>query len=799
MPDWDQDTAFASLQKNREIIIAAAGCNEATTRLRAIDTILFDVLRWDRRDVETERYKRSEGYSDYAFKQGATLCLILEAKKDGVTFVLPAMNVPNRPIGFGVLAAQCTDADSALRQATGYAAAEGARYVSISNGHQWILSLAYVANQPIEERSVLVFKSLDDIESRFNLFWECFSPAGVYSNSVSTLLLESRKAPAPDKLSRRIPTYPSLAERNVHSVELDYATRTLWEELNTTGTSLEFLRECYIRPEADMESLHDAKELLRQRREADSLVIGANQLSSDLPSVMSGYRPDKPIVVLGRIGHGKSTFLKYLRLLEAPEILEGYIQLEVDFLDRPAQPRDVEEYVLRAIEEQLLDSYAIDVFDDSVVRSALRSDLARFRTSPAGKAFAEVPDRFREAELKFITVAVADRYKYLSKVVNDIRNGRRKSLAVFFDNLDRRDDDIQEEAFLRASAIARDWACPVFICLRPGTFWRSKKDGVLDSIAPKVITIASPRVGPLLKRRLEYAAKIARGEVALPGSPRGATESVSVVLPKIALLLDCAADSFSRSGDLRDLLAAFSNGNVRELLRLVRLVLTSGHLDTTKILRSLEGSGYRIAPHEALRALLYGDYRHFDPSSSVVVNLFDVFRSDPAEHFSKVLALQILSVVPDGHPLFGYEATDSLRQQMMQIGFTTEHFRDTMEILFKKECVESHVAGQPWADSPERVRISPLGRYHVDHLLGMFLYYDAVVLDTPILDDRIRATISSEAAIAARLTRADAFINYLACASDAVNDAIGKKFIADRLDRARRDVEAIRATQRTNL
>jgi hypothetical protein len=34
-------------------------------------------------------------------------------------------------------------------------------------------------------------------------------------------------------------------------------------------------------------------------------------------------------VVLGRVGHGKSTFLRYLRRIKAKDILGKYIQLAV--------------------------------------------------------------------------------------------------------------------------------------------------------------------------------------------------------------------------------------------------------------------------------------------------------------------------------------------------------------------------------------------------------------------------------------------------------------------------------------
>lgn len=79
-PKCEQDVAFDKLKRQEQLIRGAIGSNEATTRMRAIDTVLFDVLGWDRLRVETEKYCRGEGYADYAFFQNRAVCLVLEAK-----------------------------------------------------------------------------------------------------------------------------------------------------------------------------------------------------------------------------------------------------------------------------------------------------------------------------------------------------------------------------------------------------------------------------------------------------------------------------------------------------------------------------------------------------------------------------------------------------------------------------------------------------------------------------------------------------------------------------------------------
>ena len=99
--------------------------------------------------------------------------------------------------------------------------------------------------------------------------------------------------------------------------------------------------------------------------------------------------------------------------------------------------------------------------------------------------------------------------RYMALVMKFIRRSHHKSVAIFFDNLDRRSDDIQEQAFLRAAAMANDWGVLVFVCLRPGTMQRSSAFGVLDTMAPRTLVIGQPDIGIVLRKRFQYAGRYA--------------------------------------------------------------------------------------------------------------------------------------------------------------------------------------------------------------------------------------------------------------------------------------------------
>lgn len=776
---WAQDLAFDELQRQKSVIAAADGTNEATTRLRAIDTIVFDVLRWPRTSVETEKYCRKTGFSDYAFLQGEDPCLILEAKKNDTYFALPLLKFSSDPVSVGFLAKQCADAEDALLQALQYASVEGARYVAITNGHQWILSLAYVQAQHFHERSILVFDSLTSIESRFSQFFDTFGPQGIYGNSPSAVLLESRKAVAPPKLSQRITSYPVPANRNVISNELSTVLSLVWDELNTNETTDTFLKECYIRADQAEDELLMATALLRERVEEN---VGAvAQQPRDVPRLIN-RETLRPIVVLGRVGHGKSTFLRYLRLIEAKAVLQKYIQIDVDFIDRPDKPDEVGRYVYDCVEQQLLERYDIDPQTDGVVRSALRGDLARFRKSPHGKVYQEGSPEFQRAELDFITTLMQDRHAYLSKLVADLCKGRGMAIAIFFDNLDKR-IHLQDEAFLKASAIARDWNAVVFVCLRPDTFYHSKDKGVLDSLAPSIVSIAAPPVNMLLKKRFAFAQKVAGGDSVIRSSAAWNEKHIAYSLPTTAVFLECCEKSFFKQRELTELFVAAANGDLRDVLRLVRQVLTSQHLNTEKILEKINDGGYTLSEHEAMRALLFGDCVHFDPRTCIFSNLLDIKRSDPQEHFSRFLCLKYLDGQNDSAPDYGFVQLKEITSYLCQLGYTLDHADGVCESLYASECIEGRVpsvalnASQGAVGTSQIVRITQRGRYLARYLILSYEYIDAVVVDTPIIDDAYREAIVDERLIKGRVKRAGIFVKYLRECSKSIQDASARSMV----------------------
>lgn len=774
MPKWDADYAYVQFLKHRSLMEAAKGTNEATTRLRAIDTMVFDVLGWDHNDVDVETYVRVEGYADYVLRHGEVSIGVIEAKRDGETFVLTGSQYSAEPVGFGLLSKESKAAREAVAQAAGYAASLGARYVAITNGHQYIVALAFVPGVSIEHRSVIVFESLDAIAQRFRVFFDALSPSGVRANALASKLIESRRAPAPAKLSTSIHGYPIPADRNVLANEIGWVLSTVWDKANENDAEEDFLRRCYVIPEPSKGTLAQAKEIIEQRADLDGRAVLAEvHPQTDARQLVIATRPEKPIIVLGRVGHGKSTFLDYLRLIEAKEQLANYIQVEIDFLDRPANASEVQGYVFRTFDQQILDRYQIDIREATFSRAALDSELRRFRTTVRGSRNAKGSPEQQQVEDEFVENYQKNEHQYLSVAVRHLRRSRHKSLAIFFDNLDRQDDPIQVQAFLQSSALARDWEALVFVCLRPGTFHRSAATGTLDAIAPRTIAIAPPRPDIVLKKRFDFAREVAAGDSARAGSLQAASfgKNISAELPSAASFFECCRDSFAQNRDLIQVFAAVANGDMRALLRFVREFLTSQHLNTKKIVEKINAGGYLLAAHEAIRALLYGNYWHYDPNKSVFPNVFDIEHADGTEHFIRLIALYFLQRQTDTSSNHGFMANKDVVEYLCQIGYGQDTAHAAIAWLLRTKCVEDRLGENMFVAQQDQVRITALGRFVVSDLVRTFEYADAVVVDTPITDSFVRAKIKDEHTIEARVTRCRLFKQYLDSCSAALRDA----------------------------
>jgi hypothetical protein len=377
----------------------------------------------------------------------------------------------------------------------------------------------------------------------------------------------------------------------------------------------------------------------------------------------------------------------------------------------------------------------------------------------------EDPKTYKAKEIEFLEGKMNNRDEHLKECLKHLCRGRKKQIILFLDNADQRDEAIQQQAFLVAQEIAAHWPVTVFFAIRPQTFHRSKKFGVLSGYHPKAFTISPPRVGDVINKRLRFALKIAKGEVKVQS-----VSSIGVKLHQLADYLEVLIHSFNTNEELIEFIDNVCRGNIRLALEFVTTFIGSGHVDTRKILdkegrERLNNRHYLIALHEFLRAVIYGDNKYYDPQKSPIANVFDIVTPDPKEHFLLTILIEYINRASSMAGVEGFVEAQTIYKYAQSAGFTPDQIDSALTRALQKNLLESEARHIPNSGvlekMPRSFRVTTVGVYHVLKLIRTFTYIDAVVVDTPILDESTRAQLTYVDDIRERLSRAVTFCDYL--------------------------------------
>lgn len=740
--------------------------NEATTRLHLIDRLFFECLGWQHEDCTAEERVNGK-YIDYSFRCPECL-LVVEAKKEGVYFELPVgKSRQKQDIKFFL--DNFPKVYKAIEQATGYCQSHGTPYGAVCNGHQLIIFVASRTDGcPPLDGKVLVFDSLPNLHQNFLLVWQCLSKSGIMSRHLSIDLQDISIAPVPDKLSRTIAGYPGFKRRNDLQTDLQILGELFLEDianLGMNGNEQEFLKECYCESGALSQYATISKNLLRARyssifqdqAEGPSLTPVTTKKGLS-PYFIAKSLSQRPILLIGDIGVGKTMFIKHLYQVREPEVFANALVFYIDFGHKPTLEKDLRTFIETEIVAQLLEKHNINIEERNFVHGVLHRAIEFFDKGIYCDIKETNPAEFRQKQVEFIAEKLRDRDSYLRSCLNHIERGHKKQLVIFLDNVDQRSYEFQDQAFLVAESIAENWPVTVFISIRPETFYRSKVSGTISAYHPRAFTIAPPRVDKVVNRRLVYGLKLLeRGQSLLSGD-------VHVKSERLGNYIKVLIHSFSNNLHLMQFLDNMVGGNIRLALSFVGVFIGSGHVDTGKILDIFKVQGSYLVPlHEFIRAVTYGDHEYYSPDASEIMNLFDISTPDGREHFLSPILLAQLDRWSQHSTSDGFVPVSDIYAYAQSVGFNPYQIDWAIKRLLRRNLIELPTK----AREAERLvptshyRITTTGSYYVRKLIRQFTYVDAMVVDTPIVDKDLRDKIDDVVLITDRLARADLFCEYL--------------------------------------
>lgn len=713
--------------------------NEATTRFHLVDQLLVECLGWARRDIHTEVSYDGE-YTDYELSITRKVAIV-EAKREGNYFELHA-GARGNIMSLKPLRRDNKDLEKAIRQVGTYCHERGVEVAIVCNGWQIV---AFVANRndstPPLEGNALVYDTLESMLSDFKDFWNYLSKPGMQERRIVNRLLSKTITELPPKLASKIYGYPGIKAKDNLQAEMQIISDLVLEDvIRDENVERIFLEECYCNSGAlsnyalvSRDILNTRYKYLFQDNDEKALlepVSNKKGLNSNLVNVIANSVSRRPILLVGDVGAGKSTFVTNLLRVEAPAEFEKSITLKVDLGSQAIVTLDIKATILDELAHQLKCNYGIDIEDDDFVRHCYYVDLNEFRKSVRVKRLYEIDEKQAALkELDFLWEKASNKGEHLKNSLHHISRSQHKQVVIFVDNCDQRNDQDQEIAFLVSQEIASSWAVIVFLALRPETFHRAKKStGALSGYHTKAFTIAPPRVSEVITKRLQFAQKFARGEMQI------SVLKGNVTFSKLDTLIEVLLISLDKDPKLYELIDNVANGNIRKSIEMVKDFFGSGYTNTKKILDYVNIRGaYPIKIHEFLRAIIYGSNIHYNPNSSLIVNIFDVRHYDPKEHFLMPILLGVLHSSLLNNRQDGFVDTSTLYSAIQGFGFTPDQIDSVIDSAYTKDMLETSEKGSRMSsDAAVKLRITSLGAYHIKRLPSTFTYIDAIIVDTPI-------------------------------------------------------------------
>ena len=521
--------------------------NEAETRLKIIDQIIFDVLGWSHDDVVVEQRVSEDGkttFADYVIRTGMT-AIVVEAKRIGNSFA----EVPNlrRTQLRGKIMSEETG--EAIRQARDYARKLSIPFAACTNGSQWVVFPATRIDQiNFADSSAIIFPSLDSVLlDDVAEFRELLSRDSVINGSLENELLGRLEDQIEERrLNRFFTTSFSKVKRNALFPFIESAVMTSFTDDSISNDS-NLLEKCYVKtPErikfdrrirmhiAKRESVLPVKPKrpLRQKDE--------RALQEIIHSAATNARPIA-VLIMGLVGSGKTTFLNYTRRVSAADSFKKSSDrpyphwIYVNFLQ--LSPDEVPiDFIFSSLAKTIQEDDFLSDYNQCI-KYAYKEEIESLFRGPLHLLSDDESERKRR-----VTNLIMSDYEKQIPYVEKILRYVAANTAVFFviDNVDQfESEDQQARVFGDAMAIAQRLGLNLILALRDTTYVRQKNLPIFDAFDFDPIYIDPPNVRSVLSRRFFVAKQILSGEKASFIAENGAR----MILDDVSIAIDLLQES----------------------------------------------------------------------------------------------------------------------------------------------------------------------------------------------------------------------------------------------------------------
>lgn len=745
--------------------------NEAETRIKLVDRMIYEVLGWVYDDVSYEERVSEDGkttYADYILRTANT-ALLIEAKRIGQAFhIIPSKRKTK-------LAGSIMEDETgeAIRQARDYCRKKSIPYAVVTNGSKWILFPAIRVDQvDFSSSNAILFDSIENyLGPEFDYFHSLLSRDGVINGTLEHELIGRNEDQIEERRLKAFYKATYTSPQNPIYPLIENAVTVAFTDAVFEGDS-SLLEKCYVstpdRTKFDNRiRMHLSKRepLFQSHPKNPMRKRDAAALSSSLLSAENAARP-LAILILGPVGSGKTTFLQYTRKVTTKDYFEKRRDkfyphwIQIDFR-RFVTERSPIDFIIKSIFEYMkADPFFSDY--NSSIKNAYSEDIRALERGPM-YLISRNTEKFEEK----ITELITNDYRLIDPYVEKLLRYAVSKTPVFvvIDNVDQHDDEnIQGEIFSESIALASKLKLNLVVSMRESTYIKHRHTPTFDAFDFDPIQLEPPQIMPVLSRRFFVAHQLLVGKNGSFTALNGARFDVS----DLSIFINLVQESVLGT-EIGRRIEVLSNGDVRLSLRMTREFLARGYTDPAKAIENYSNKGSYILPrHEAFRSILLGNQSVYQEEYSVIGNPFD---SRLNKTNAQPLRLFILAALVklSSEKSFEYLDGPTIRDTLRRIGFNDDHILKTLSDLCKLRFVHTSSHGE--ASFSSNYYPSKLGGYLIRDLIGDFTFVENVLMDTFIaskdvweslkkLSDTIKEERNTLRRLEARIRRVKLFYDY---------------------------------------
>ncbi|KPV43306.1 hypothetical protein [Alicyclobacillus ferrooxydans] len=755
---------------------ASEELNEAETRLKIIDELLFECLGWSRDHVTVETHVH-DGFIDYKLGSSGHRFLI-EAKRVGRSFSLPNTFKYETHLTIKHFLKKQKDLAEVYEQAVRYAHESAVKFCVLTNGADWIVFPGVrVDDVPIRESRVILFAGLEAIAENFLEFWGLFSEETVSRGSLEQKLLPAIGRLQPSFIFNSEGRMNAPYDRNVLATAMTQLLPPYFGDLLIEDADTRLLEECYV-VEASvrdiLESLgdkdfHDALSTTIRTLARSKQFAELKDLSQRLHSLITNFlsNPNNEYnlqVMLGRVGIGKTTFLGHFFRVEHTELGASNFVLRLNFHD-VTEDTNIEHFFEERL-WNLVSSHELFVeystYDN--LKRLFQQDIEAMERGPLAFFKNSQPEVYEAKISEFLLSKFGQKLEFAERLTNYVRKRLNVRVIFVFDNVDQLAQSLQEKVILFAYAQTRRFKAFSIISMWEETFYAMKTSGrALATINTQPLEMLRQGILPIIGKRLEFIARLLESGAV----PELDLDEAICSRDKLNQYLRLMVRSLAvENKSVRTFLEFIALGNIRKALEMFVQFMCAGSLDSGKILSAMDNKSYLVPVHEFVKCIMLGSKKYFSEHNSHVLNLFSVGDMEAPSHFTRLRILQYLHDRRHESTAFGhgFVPISTLTKALKTIGTSEQDCTQSLAGLTLKGLVENELHALRSFDEANSVRISATGRYYLTDLKNLFAYLDLVWHDTPIFDRdtfNILERNADATDMRIRFERCSSFLQYL--------------------------------------